>query len=126
MISPKEQLILFDGYCNLCSQSVSFIFKRDSKKKFSYIPLQRAHSIEGLDLPAFNLEKPASIILIEDGRVYLKSTAALRIARHLRFPWNLFYIFIIIPVFLRNAIYMFISDNRYKWFGKRNECFLPS
>jgi len=118
----KQSIVLFDGYCNLCSWSVRFISKRDKKKIFSFIPLQSA---EALKIPGLLLNDSvslASVILFEDGRIYKKSTAALRIARSLRFPWNLFYGFIIIPAFLRDGIYMVISRNRYKLFGKRKTC----
>jgi predicted DCC family thiol-disulfide oxidoreductase YuxK len=124
MYHHKQPLILFDGFCHLCSKSVLFIIKREKKKIFSFIPLQAGEvaKIEGLPIHIF--EPPASLVLIENNKVYRKSGAALRIARHLIFPWNMFYCLIIIPPFLRNWVYNFISVNRYRWFGKRETCYL--
>jgi len=116
--------ILFDGFCHLCSRSVRFISKRDKLKVFTFISLQseEAESIAGI--PSFNAALPETIILLEHGKVYDKSTAALRISRHLSFPWNMLYVFILVPHIIRDSIYMFVSRNRYRWFGKRESCYL--
>jgi len=124
MCRNKTLVVLFDGYCHLCCRSIRFIIKRDKKKSFSFIPLQSEDALKIAGLPVYDKESPSSIILIENGEIFQLSGAALRIARCLRFPWNLFYTFIIVPSFIRDRIYMFISKNRYKWFGKRETCFL--
>jgi predicted DCC family thiol-disulfide oxidoreductase YuxK len=124
MHQHKQPLILFDGYCHLCSKSVMFIIKSDKKKVFSFIPLQTEDALKIEGLPIQNNNHPDSLILVENNKVYQKSGAALRIARHLKYPWNLFYGLIIVPPFIRDCIYMFISGNRYRWFGKRETCFL--
>jgi len=122
----NKSIILFDGVCNLCNNSVQFIIKRDKKQCFLYASLQSdaAQSI----LLQFQLKNSDfdSIILIEDGKVYQKSTAILKITKHLSGIWKLNYGFIIIPKFIRDFIYSIIAKNRYKWFGKRDVCMVPT
>lgn len=125
MIPSSESVVLFDGYCNLCSGSVRFIMKRDPRKRFAFVPLQKADSLNIDSLPAYLEKNNKTIILIEDSGIYTKSTAALRIARKLRFPWNLAWVLIIVPRFIRDALYLLVSKNRFKWFGRREQCFLP-
>jgi predicted DCC family thiol-disulfide oxidoreductase YuxK len=118
-------VVLFDGVCNLCAASVQFIIKRDQKGYFKFASLQSdyAHKFIGqADLNAAD----ASLVLIENGKIYRKSTAAIRIARKLNYAWPLFFIFIIIPPFLRDMIYEWIAGNRYRWFGKKDACMMPT
>jgi predicted DCC family thiol-disulfide oxidoreductase YuxK len=124
--NQNKPVILFDGVCNLCNASVQFIIKRDSKKSFMFSSLQSdaaqaillQYNLENLD---FN-----TIILIEGGVVYDKSTAILKIIRRLSGFYKLGYIFIIVPKFIRDFVYKIISNNRYKWFGKRATCMIPT
>lgn len=120
------QIVLFDGVCNFCNASVNFIIKRDNKNKFKFAALQsdpgQKLSAE-LDLQSENL---ITLILIEEDKYYVKTTAALRIVRHLRGLWKLLYFFIIIPPFVRNLLYDSIARYRYKWFGKRETCRVPA
>ena len=121
-VTKKKAIILFDGVCNLCNASVQFILKYDDKNQFLFAPLQ---SDAGRKLLLqFNVENInlMSIVLIEDDKVYEKSTAVLRIGKKLRAPWNFLYSFIIIPKAMRDYIYYFIAKNRYKWFGKKDTC----
>lgn len=121
-----QPVILFDGICNLCNRSVQFIIRKDKKKEFRFASLQGKTGQELLkkfDLPVNNLN---SFVLVVDGKAYTRSTAALTIARRLGGGWRLFYAFIIIPHFIRDAFYNIIAKNRYRWFGKRDECMLPS
>ncbi len=122
----NKSIILFDGVCNLCNNSVQFIIKKDKKQRFLYASLQSdaAQSI----LLQFQLKNSDfdSIILIENGKVYQKSTAILKITKHLSGIWKLSYGFIIIPKFIRDFIYNTIAKNRYKWFGKREVCMIPT
>jgi predicted DCC family thiol-disulfide oxidoreductase YuxK len=120
----KQPLILFDGYCHFCSKSVIFIIRRDKKKIFSFIPLQSEEAAKIGSQPDLDHNPPDSLVLVENDKVYKKSGAALRIARHLRFPWNMFYCLMIVPPCIRDSVYMFISRNRYRWFGKRETCIL--
>jgi len=121
-----KSIILFDGVCNLCNSSVNFILKHDKKKRFIFTSLQSDVAKEILlQFPTkyLNLD---SIILIENGKVYEKSTAALKILKHLYNGYQLLYAFIIIPKFIRDWVYIIIAQNRYKWFGKKEECMLPT
>jgi len=107
-------IILFDGVCNLCSSAVQFVIKHDSQQKFKFASLQSdvaksiLHDFAAVST-SFN-----SVILVEEGNVYYRSTAALRIAKRLSFPYNLLYAFIIVPPFIRNAVYDYIAKNRYQ------------
>ena len=120
-----KSVLLFDGYCNLCSGSVVFILKRERKDTFRFASLQSAFAQNLLEEYRINGEAPDSIILIENNKVYYQSTAALRIVKQLKWPWPLLYGLIIIPRFIRDPVYGFIARNRYKWFGKREQCFMP-
>jgi predicted DCC family thiol-disulfide oxidoreductase YuxK len=124
--ATPSPLVLFDGVCNLCSRTVIFIIKRDSQKIFKFASLQ---SSVGQDLlKKFNLPPDIleTFLLIENDACYMRSTAALKIAKRLRRPWPLLYVFIIVPKFMRDFIYNLIARNRYKLFGKRTECFVPT
>ncbi len=122
----NKSIILFDGVCNLCNNSVQFIIKRDKKQRFLYASLQSdaGQSI----LLQFQLSNSNfdSIILVEKGKVHQKSTAILKITKHLSGFWKLNYAFIIIPKFIRDFVYTIIAKNRYKWFGKRDVCMVPT
>jgi len=127
MVNLKNKsIILFDGVCNLCNGSVQFIIKRDKKQNFLFTSLQ---SDAGQELLLhFNLKNSDfdSIILIKNNKVYQKSTAILHISRHLPGLWKLNYGFIIIPKFIRDFFYTIIANNRYKWFGKKDSCMIPT
>ncbi|WP_423410293.1 thiol-disulfide oxidoreductase DCC family protein [Heyndrickxia sp. MSNUG] len=117
-------VILFDGVCNFCDASVQFILNRDPKGIFQFASLQSEagqNLVKKHNVPA----DVDSMILIEDDKVYYKSTAALRISRHLQGAWKWLYGFIIIPSPIRNIVYDLIAKNRYKWFGQKESCMLP-
>ncbi len=121
-----KSIVFFDGVCNLCNAAVNFIIKHDKKKHFLFASLQSDVAKEILlqyNLKKINLE---SIILLENEKIYLKSTAALKIARKLNHGFFLLYIFMLIPKFIRNYAYDYIAANRYKWYGKKSSCMLPS
>lgn len=122
----EKKIILFDGVCNLCNGAITFIIKRDKKDVFRYAPLQ---STIGKELAAkhyIDLDSVDSIILISDNKAVAKSTAALRIAKHLSGGWPLMVVFLVLPAFLRDWVYDFIARNRYKWFGKKDACMIPT
>jgi predicted DCC family thiol-disulfide oxidoreductase YuxK len=123
-----KPVVLFDGVCNLCNFAVQFILDRDPFATFRFASLQSA-AAAGL-LGAFGIPAPVgdpeSLVLIDDGKVYQSSTAALRIARRLRGIWKLAYALIVIPPFARDAIYRWIARNRYRWFGKADQCRVPT
>lgn len=115
-------IILFDGECNLCNHSVRFIIKHDPKGLFHFASLQSAtgqHLTEKRQQPDSDL---SSVIYIEDGKYYTRSTAILQILKKIGGVWKLMYIFIIIPPFIRNFIYKLISNTRYRIFGKTTSC----
>ncbi|MCX7878698.1 MAG: thiol-disulfide oxidoreductase DCC family protein [Ignavibacteria bacterium] len=126
IMNDTYKIILFDGVCNFCNGFVNFIIDRDKKDIFRFAALQSDFGTGLQKKLGFDTDELKTIILVDGGKFYLKSSAALRIAKNLPFPWNLSYIFIIVPPFIRNFLYDVISKNRYKWFGKRETCRLPS
>lgn len=125
-MTVPHPVILFDGVCNLCNQSVLFIIKRDHQGTFRFAALQSEFGQRVLQEHQFDPAKLYSIILVEGDKVTDRSTAALRIARRMNGLWPLLYGLIIIPPFIRNWVYDWISRNRYKWFGKKDECMIPT
>jgi len=125
-MSKSEAIILFDGVCNFCSGSVMFIIRRDPKGFFRFAALQTEAGERIMEQYGIGPDRPESIILVEQDRVFYRSTAALRIARRLRHGWPLFYAFIIVPPVIRDFFYNIIARNRYRWFGKREACFVPT
>ena len=118
-------IILFDGVCNLCNNSVQFVIRRDQQRKFRFASLQS--NVGQHYLQRFGVKPDVySIILIQDGRVFDRSSAALEIAKNLSGAWPAFYTLKIIPKFLRDIVYDFIARRRYKWFGKKDECMIPT
>ncbi len=122
----KQAVILFDGVCNLCNSSIDFILKRDRNDLFLVGPLQDNTARELVRKYNIREDYLDSLILIEDGKAYFKSTGALRISRHLSGLWPIFYPLIIIPSVLRDPIYDWIARNRYKWFGQKSTCRIPT
>lgn len=122
----NNPIILFDGVCNLCDRSVQFIIKRDNKKLFRFASLQGKTGQEVLkkyQLPADQLH---SFVLLEGDHIYTRSTGALRIFRKLGGGLKLLYGFMIVPRFIRDGVYNLIARNRYKWYGKKEECMIPT
>jgi predicted DCC family thiol-disulfide oxidoreductase YuxK len=125
-LDPDQRLVLFDGECNFCNGAVLFIVDRDPRERFVFASLQsdvgqaslkRHHCREDLD----------SVVLVEQGEAYVCSTAALRIAKALRFPWPiLFYLGMLVPLFIRNWMYRYFAKHRYQWFGKTDQCRIPT
>lgn len=123
---PRGPIVLFDGICNLCVWSVRFILARDPREAFRFASLQGE---TGRDIARHHGADPSTldtIMLLEDGRLYTRSTAALRIARRLRFPWWPAGVLLAIPPQVRDLLYGFIAARRYRWFGKKDQCMIPS
>lgn len=120
-----ERIILFDGSCNFCDQSVQFIIKRDPKGVFKFASLQSDIGKELLNKYKIP-EDIDSIVLIEGKEFYVKSLAALRISLKLRGLWKMSYVFVIIPKNIRDFFYDFVAKNRYKWFGTKDTCMIPN
>jgi predicted DCC family thiol-disulfide oxidoreductase YuxK len=127
---PKETdqpIIFFDGVCNLCNGSVQFVIRHDNKKQFLFAALQSPMGEQALQHVAGKEKKPVdSIILYKKGKYYSRSDAAMQIIKELGGFWRLGVVLYIFPASLRNGIYDWVARNRYKWFGKQNECMIPT
>lgn len=121
-----ERVIVFDGVCNWCNAWVNFTMDHDPRRKFKFGTLQSDKGQQILRDLQLSTEDFETFLLLERGRVFSKSTAALRIARHLSGLWPLIYMCIAIPRPLRDAVYSFIGRRRYKWMGKADACRVPA
>jgi predicted DCC family thiol-disulfide oxidoreductase YuxK len=122
----QHSIILFDGVCNLCNGAVQFVIKRDDKNRFLFASLQSEEGKQILEDHNFPMNKMDSFFLVENGKVYDKSTAALKVLKKLSGLWSLLYGFIIVPKFIRDGVYNWIAKNRYQWFGQKDECMIPT
>lgn len=126
-LSKHKQLILFDGVCNLCNSSVNYVIKHDKNDVFRFAPLQGETGKAIIEKFNLDTSQTDSILLYsEDKGLKIKSSAALAIASRLGFPRNLLTIFYIIPTFIRNWVYDYIAKNRYKRYGKKEACMIPT
>lgn len=125
-MSTEKKIILFDGVCNLCNSSVLFVIKRDSKDQFRFAALQSEIGHSLATKHHIDTTQVDSIMLIQENKVYVKSSAALHIARYLSGAYPLFFLFMLIPTFIRNWVYDYVAKNRYKWFGKKDQCMIPT
>ena len=119
-------VILFDGVCNLCSSTVQFVIKHDPKALFRFASLQSPFGQQLLAENKLSTSDLNSFILYQHGKIYTKSTGALMVAKQLNGPWKLLSSFLVLPSFIRDGVYNVISRNRYKWFGQKTSCWLPS
>lgn len=119
-------IILFDGVCNLCNAFVNFVIDRDSKKQFKFAALQSPEGQRVLE--KYNLQTAdfQTVVLLKDSKIYKKSDAALTIAKHLDGFWQYAYFLKILPRFFRDFCYDFIARNRYRFFGKKDVCRIPT
>ena len=121
-----QRIILFDGICNLCNNAVKFVLKRDKNSTFKFASLQSdvakklLHNKEVPDIDA------GTFVLIENGIIFTRSTAALKVCKYLSGFWPLMTAFLFVPQLIRDWVYNLISKNRYRWFGKRETCMIPS
>ncbi|MEI9957009.1 MAG: thiol-disulfide oxidoreductase DCC family protein [Ferruginibacter sp.] len=122
----QQPVILFDGVCNFCNSAVNFVIKRDKKAQIQFAPLQSEKGrlfLRQYNLPTNSMD---TFVFIEEGKVYTRSTAALRVSRYLSGLWPACYGLIIVPKFIRDGVYNWVAKNRYKWFGVREQCMMPS
>ncbi|MAM28858.1 MAG: thiol-disulfide oxidoreductase [Flavobacteriaceae bacterium] len=122
----QHKIILFDGVCNLCNSSVTFVIKRDTNDVFRFAALQEAPGQTLIKKHGIDPAETDSIILVSGDKAYTKSTAALKIARHLGGGYPLLYAFVIVPKFIRNWVYDYVAKNRYRWYGKKESCMIPT
>lgn len=122
----NRPIVLFDGVCNLCESSVQTIINKDPKGQFLFASLQS--DVGQALLKKFNrsTQDLDTVILVEGNKHYTKSSAVLRITKRFKGAWPLMYGFWIVPKFLRDMVYSFIARNRYKWYGKKDQCMMPT
>jgi len=125
-ITTEKDIVLFDGVCNLCNHAVNFIIDRDPAQRFVFTSLQSETGQQLLRQYNLNEKYLDSLVLIQTKNVYVRSAAALRIARHLSGIWSLSYVFILLPPFIRNFFYDIVARFRYRLFGKRSQCRIPT
>jgi predicted DCC family thiol-disulfide oxidoreductase YuxK len=125
-MNDQPSIILFDGVCNLCAWAVCFIIERDPQARFRFAPLQSDAGRQLLTKHALDRTCLDSFVLIEAGKAHIESSAALRVSRHLSGAWPAFYLFILMPRALRDPIYRFIAQHRYRWFGSADSCLMPT
>lgn len=118
--------MLFDGTCNLCHGAVQFIIRRDPRGRFRFASLQSQVATRVMAAAGVGEARPDSLVFAHGGRVRFRSAAALAIARGLRWPWPLVTVCWLVPWFLRDFVYDWIARNRHRWFGKREECWVPT
>ena len=129
MNAPKREpaIVLFDGECNLCDGLVQFLIQRDATgERFRYAAQQSEAGRALLAEQAMIPDLQDTIVVIADGKRFTHSDAALAILRRMPFPWSLLSIGIILPKPIRDYLYRFVAKNRYRWFGKRDQCMLPT
>lgn len=119
-ISGKT-ILFFDGNCGLCNRSVKFVLRKEKNKTLLFSALQSEFADN--TLPPYNLKESLdSMVLLENGKIYLQSSAALRVTKYLKGLWPLMMVFIIVPPFIRNGVYNYIAKNRITWFGTADYC----
>lgn len=125
MVENQNGIILFDGVCNFCNSSINTIIRFDKKKYFRFAPLQSETGQFLMNKHGLDPAKFDSVILVDDNKAYVYSSAVLHIARKLGGIYSLAFVFIIIPGFIRNPLYKYVARNRYKWWGKKDACMVP-
>ena len=118
--------ILFDGVCNFCNGVVNFVIKKDKRSRMKFAPLQSDTGRKLLRQYNLSTQTFDSFVFIEEGKVYTQSTAALKVCTFFTGLWPLLYGLIIVPKFIRDGLYKWIAKNRYRWFGKREQCMTPT
>lgn len=118
-------IVLFDGVCNLCNSAVRFLIRRDKKRVFRYASLQSDFAIDLLTQLGEDASQRESVLVYGEGRLFKRSDAALYLASKLGGFWKVALMIKILPRFIRDGAYNLVARNRYRWFGKRNECMIP-
>lgn len=121
-----HNLVIFDGLCNLCIHSVRFILKREADSNLHFVPIQSPAGARLLRQFEFDPENVRTFVLVANGRIHVKSDAALEIARHFRWPWRALTVIRFVPRPIRNWLYDRVARNRYRWFGRNETCVVPT
>jgi predicted DCC family thiol-disulfide oxidoreductase YuxK len=124
-VNTTSPVLLFDGVCNFCNRMVNFAIRNDKKATLKFAPLQSA---TGQQLKEEYKVNPTAdtVVFIENGKAYTYARAAIRVCKYLDWPAKALYAFIIIPSFISQPVYKWIARNRYKWFGKKETCMIPT
>ena len=125
-MADSQSIVLFDGVCNLCNGAVTFLIRNDKNDRFRFAALQSEMGVDLTTKYGIDTQEVDSIVLIENDKAYVRSDAALRIAKRMSGAYPLLYVFVIIPRFLRDPIYKWVARNRYRWFEKKNQCMIPT
>jgi len=125
-MNKNHPIVFFDGVCNFCNYWVNFAIKRDKKKKLRFSPIQGETAATLLATYQLSPTALSTVILIDNGKVYTQSSAALRISKYLAGGWKLVYGLMILPKFIRDFFYNIIARNRYRWYGKKETCMIPT
>jgi predicted DCC family thiol-disulfide oxidoreductase YuxK len=120
----NHSVILFDGVCNFCNGTVNFLIRQDKKGRFKFAPLQSA--VAQQLLPHEHFKKLGSVVFLEENHLSQKSTAVLKVLNRLPWYWKWTQVFWIVPRLVRDAVYDVIAANRYKWFGEKDTCMIPT
>ncbi len=121
-----KTILLFDGECHLCNSAVMFILKKEKNEHLFFTSLQSKTGIDILNHYSINTNKLESLVLIENNKAYIKSTAAIKLTKYLKGLYPLTICLLLIPKILRDIVYDYIAKNRYRWFGKSNSCIIPT
>lgn len=124
--STRRPVVLFDGVCNLCNGAVQFIIRRDPSERFHFASLQSAVASQLIARDGPIQPLPDSLVLLDEEGLHVRSTAVLRIARHLSFPWRLTALFLFVPRPIRDWAYDLVARRRYRWFGRQDVCLAPT
>lgn len=125
-VKNEGNIILFDGICNMCSGIVQFLIKRDKHSKFKFASLQSTPGQQLLAIASMPLDNFDTFLYFRRGKIYMESTAALLVLKDLGGFYSAFYFFIIIPAFIRNAVYKIIARSRYSIWGRAEQCMIPT
>ena len=125
-LNSGKEVILFDGVCHLCNSTIRFIANNDKKGKFLFLHLQTDLAKEIVQERGLDSAHLTSVVLLSENNTKLQSTAVLTICKQLKWPIPIFYVLMVVPSFIRNALYRFIAKNRYLWFGKNETCMIPN
>ena len=125
-INPQEQIVIFDGVCNLCSHSAQFILRHDRLHAFKLATAQSATGRALLIDRSLDPDELETFVLLKQGRIYVRSDAALEIAKELDWPWRALAVLRVIPRMFRDPLYNVVARNRYRWFGKMDQCMVPT
>jgi predicted DCC family thiol-disulfide oxidoreductase YuxK len=125
-MSGNDSILFFDGICNLCNRVVNFVIQKDKSEKIRFAQLQSDSAGKILNRYKLDRDKTDSVVYLKDGKVYIKSSAVLHLLKDIGGGWKILYGFIIIPVFIRDFFYDRVAKNRYRLFGRKEQCMVPT